>query len=172
MDNKIIRFYNQNRILFWTIILTVVAVIVLIHILNNFVAKNNQTTDAISILNTNSTKADTNYFVISERRINLQETEVIYNFLNYCNNGEVEKAYELLSSDCKEILYPSLNIFTKNYYNRIFNTKKLFRVQALIANGNYYTYQIDFTEDILETGKIDDSSIIDYYTIVENNRSI
>lgn len=32
-----------------------------------------------------------------------------------------------------------------------------------------YTYRIDFTEDMLATGKPAQTSIIDYYTIVKNN---
>ena len=43
MDNKILRFYNQNRYLVWTVILTIVGIIVLIQTLNNFIVQKNQT---------------------------------------------------------------------------------------------------------------------------------
>ncbi len=171
MDNKLIRFYNQNRMLFWTVILTIVAIIALIHILNNFAAaKKIKQTDTKTI--TYNKNADQNYAVISEKKINSETSNIINYFIQYCNNGKIEEAYALLSNDCKEILYPTIEQFTNRYYNKMFNTKKLFRAQAMVANNNWYTYQINFTEDILATGKIPDSSIIDYYTIINDNRRI
>lgn len=170
MDNKIIRFYNQNRMLFWTIVLTIIAVIVLIHILNNFAETKIQQTEA----NTNiyNQKTDPNYAIISQKNVNTAASNIINSFIEYCNDGKAENAYVLLSDDCKEVLYPTFEEFSKKYYDKIFNTKKLFKAQAMISNNGWYTYQINFTEDILATGKIPNSSIIDYYTIINNNRRV
>ena len=153
MDNKIIRFYNQNRYLFWAIVVTIVGIVGLIHALNHNIEKQNEKNVQISAnINNNvvkNTNIDENYTVISGKKLNYVTTNIIKSFIEYCNTGEVEKAYQLLSDDCKEILYPDLETFTKQYVNRIFNSKKLFACQAMITDAEYHTYQINFTEDML-----------------------
>ena len=171
MDNWIIRFYNQNRKLFWTVILTIIAVIALIQILNKFAEKKINLQGANRDITYNR-KKDPNYAIISENKVDSTASNVISFFINYCNNGRIQNAYDLLSDDCKEVLYPSLEKFIDSYYNKVFKTKKLYKVQALVTNENTYTFQIDFTEDILATGKIPSGSIIDYYTVVNNNRRL
>ena len=170
MDNKLIRFYNQNRMMFWTIILTIAAVIILIHVLNNFLSEQQSNNMSAQIEMENySIKTDKDYSVITGKKINSEISEIIDLFINYCNNGNVTEAYALLSNDCKNLLYPTIEKFKEDYYSKIFNTKKLFKAQAMFSNDGVYTYQISFTEDILATGKISGKSIIDNYTIVNND---
>lgn len=153
MDNKILRFYNQNRYLVWIIILTIVAIISLIYILNNFFAKRDSKSIIQNTETTSSKTQDKNYSVITGKKVESQIPNIINSFIEYCNNGNVEEAYKLLSDECKEVLYPNVESFRKNYYSKVFNTKKLFAYQALISDYSYYTYQINFTEDILATRK-------------------
>lgn len=165
--NKLIRFYNQNRHIVWVVILAVAAFIALIHILDDFayeqnIAKQDNKTP-------NNSSFNYNYSVITGQEVGNDSAEIIDNFIEYCNNGQVENAYELLSEECKTILYPSLEDFTKKYYNKIFNEKKSYIYQAWISGYNSDTYRIDFTEDMLATGKPAKTSIVDYYTIVKNN---
>ena len=81
---------------------------------------------------------DDSYSVITENRnnsnINKVNVNIIDNFIEYCNNGNVKEAYDLLSSDCKESKYPNVDIFTNNYYNKIFETSKTYTVQAWISD--------------------------------------
>ena len=154
MDNKILRFYNQNRYLVWTVILTIVGIIVLIQTLNNFIVQKNQTESQYN--NTEMTIAEEikqkeSHTVISGKDMKPEVTNVIDTFMYYCNNGKAEEAYNLLSEDCKNILYPTYEGFYKNYYLRIFNEKKTYKAQAYISNSNLYTYRMDFTEDIMAT---------------------
>ena len=167
MDNKLIRFYNQNRKLFWVIVITIIAVIVLIHVLNAFVkSKNEQERTQESITKIQSIEESNNYSVISNKQLDVGMSQEINEFIDCCNNGEIDNAYNLLSNDCKEILYPDVESFKNNYYNKIFSSKKLYAYQAMYIKDNLYTYKIDFTEDILQTGKPSKTSIVDYYTIV------
>ena len=171
--DKLIRMYNQNRYLFWIIILTIIAIITIVQILNNFVIQKKEaetTANEQNIVSTNSTsKIDSNYSVITEKKVQSNKTKIIDQFLDYCNNQEIEEAYELLSKECKQTLYPTLDDFTEKYYNRIFSNKKTYLCQAWIANDNIYIYKIDFTEDMLSTGNVPKSSIIDYYTVVDED---
>ena len=75
----------------------------------------------------------------------------------------------MLSDECKAILYPSVEDFREKYYNKIFSEKKSYIYQAWITQNDTYTYRINFTEDMLATGKPAKTSIVDYYTIVKNN---
>lgn len=49
---------------------------------------------------------------------------LIEQFLKYCINSQPEKAYDLLSSDCKKVLYPSEKLFEDLYYNGNFDKNK------------------------------------------------
>ena len=57
-DNKIIRFYNQNRLLVWVIIVTIIGVLALIYVLNSFLMKQNleQTINAEANINNTQQK--------------------------------------------------------------------------------------------------------------------
>lgn len=168
--NKLIRFYNQNRHIIWLVILSVTAIIALIQILDDFAYEKNNA-NKNSNINTykNDTPINNNFSVVTEEEIKSSVTKIIDKFIHYCNNGKVEEAYELLSYECKKVLYPSLEDFTKKYYNRIFTEKKMYVCQAWISEEDLYTYRINFTEDMLATGGSNKTSILDYYTVVEDN---
>lgn len=166
MDNVFIRFYNQNRQWFWVVIGTIVVGIVFIHILNSFVREKTEIEKSSVQTAEEKKQTEKNYSVISGEQLKADSSKIIDDFLNYCNLGRIEDAYNLLSKDCKEILYPSIESFTNNYYNKIFMNKKTYAYQAMVKNNNLYTYQINFIDDILETGKLSKTSIVDYYTIV------
>lgn len=97
------------------------------------------------------------------------QTNVIEQFLNKCNEQDIQEAYDLLSDDCKEKLYPSINNFIDGYYNKKFNEKKSYSYQ--LWSGN--TYKIELRQDILSTGVYSDSSYVeDYYTLSNGKLNI
>ena len=86
-----------------------------------------------------------------------------------CNEGNAETAYNLLSTDCKEEMFPNIEEFKNKYVNTIFNTKKTYDVQPWIAN-KYSIYKISIYPNALETGNINDNEEINsYYTVVKEN---
>lgn len=109
--NKFIRFYNQNRHIVWIIILSIAAFIAIIQILDNFAYKKNNANANINAINNNS--INYNYSIITEKEVNANVSEIIDEFIEKCNNGQVEDAYAMLSDECKIILYPSLEDFTR-----------------------------------------------------------
>ena len=96
-----------------------------------------------------------------------QETEigVIDNFINACNEKNLQGAYDLLTDECKEVMYPTLEDFEQAYYNQVFgNTRKNITVDNWIDN----IYKLDINEDFLSTGKYSkEDTIQDYITVEE-----
>ena len=126
-----------------------------------------------------SAPIDTNVYKPSETVIsgsNVEETDfkeennLVQEFVEYCNNGNIEEAYNLLTNECKEKIYPTLSSFKNGYYNVIFGgEEKEYNLQSWVNNGNYHTYRIRFLEDFITTGNYDDSvKYEDYITIVTN----
>ena len=163
--NFVVRWYNQNRRMIWIVSLTIVGVIALIQTLDNYY-KNNPSSST-SNYNKN------NYSVISEQRINentaQESVNLIDDFFEYCNDNQIEYAYSLLSEDCKEELYPTIDDFKTKYYNRIFTEKKSYDSMFWITNSNRNTYRIQIMKDLLSAGQKDLMPMEDYYTIVYEN---
>ena len=97
-----------------------------------------------------------------------RETDIINSFVNFCNNQELEKAYDLISEDCKKQIYSSIEIFEKAYYNDVFNGKEK---KCTIENWFNDTYKVRMIEDILSTGKNDELEKEDYITVVLENET-
>lgn len=167
--NKLIRLYNQNRRKFWTIIIVIIFVLGIIKTLD-YIAKvnnekasysNNNTTSTTTTMPQPNKSAISNTNVI-ESTYNKQNN-LVSDFVEYCNNKDLENAYNLLSTDCKEELFPSIKEFKENYYDNIFKTKKQYTIQ----NWTGAIYIIRYTEDMLSTGKINSNTAIqDYIKIV------
>lgn len=166
-----IRFYNKNRHAIWGTIIAIILIFGVINTLNNL-SKNN-TKDESSSTSSTTTYNKENYSIISQTEMKEEATnqykDIINKFIDYCNSGEIQKAYELLSNDCKEQEYSNVEKFEKNYFNKIFDEPKLCDLTAWITNGDKITYRIEFAEDILTTGNSQKLNIEDYYTIVKEN---
>ena len=74
-------------------------------------------------------------------------SQLIDTYINYCNSKEYQKAYDLLSQDCKNALYPTLDDFKKyiqNYSNvdktYIYNVRILDDIMATGLTGEDYLY--------------------------------
>lgn len=174
-----VRWYNQNRGRFWLIILIIFAVIFFIQIANNFYKQNSaKNTDSINtqsnfknkINNEINGQLESSKSLIEGSNVsndNLREhATVIDEFIKYCNNGNIEEAYNLLTDECKQEIFPSLDSFKNKYYNNVFTTYKTYSLQNWFNN----TYKVKLTEDALTTGKLSSNStyLQEYITIVKN----
>lgn len=178
---KIQRILNQNRISVIVSILIAVFIVVVIQIVNAMYAnKEKQEKEAKAANTTNTTTTqDIPYkneseTVISDTKV-AKDSGIVYGniiegFLNYCVNGKVEEAYNLLSQDCKDMYYKTLKDFKDTYYKDKFSEKRSYKFQSWIS-GPKTIYQIQLYEDMLSTGKATSKYILDYYTIVvEDNQ--
>lgn len=95
-----------------------------------------------------------------------KDTNLVNTFLEHCNNKEIEEAYSLLSDECKQESYPTIEMFKTNYYNTIFNRKREFNLQSWLTKSNYTVYRIRYTNNMLATGTYDENDVYqDYITL-------
>lgn len=171
--NKLIRLYNQNRKRFWTIVITIIAGYLLLRTINYSIKMENESNkNKISTSNVVSTIINPNKSAISDYEINesvyKSQNEIVSDFVEFCNGKDITSAYELLSDECKEELYPTVQDFKKYYYDNIFNTKRTYSLQ----NWTDSIYKIRYTEDIMTTGKVtDNSSFQDYIKIIMDGKN-
>ena len=168
---KLISLWNKNR---WKIIITVliiIFVIILIYTINSILSR----TQEKNYTNTNQIEdiSIPSESVISGGSVSEQVTEenieVIKKFVDYCNNGEYQNAYNLLTDDCKSELFQNKQIFINNYCNTVFSTDKIYSLELWYYSGDTYTYRITYRENnLLETGILNsDSNVEDYITVVK-----
>lgn len=171
--NSIIRFYNKNRHTIWITIVVIILMFGIIKTLNSSF-KNNTKDKSSSTNNSTTTYSNKNYSIISgtdvPKEVTDESTEIIDSFINFCNEKNINSAYNLLSKDCKETLYPTEEEFKNNYVDKIFTSYRLYDKRAWINTDSSYTYSIKITEDLLSTGgNKSDMGIQDYYTLVKEN---
>ena len=171
--NRFIRYFNQNRVRIIIAILIVAFIIILIQALN-YILRQSRT----DVNYENSVIEDTSRpseSVITGESLPEETTDnnmnIINQFVDYCNNRDYENAYNLLSQDCKDQLFKTVDEFISNYCNYIFTTNMTYNLELWNHTSNTYTYRIKYFENnLLATGNINSSSNVeDYITIVENN---
>lgn len=99
-----------------------------------------------------------------------QNNNAIDTFIKYCNNKQYENAYNMLTKECKEELFPTLTDFTEKYCNKIFTEEKVYNLRYEGSTSNSHTYNIRILKNPLSAGNYEEESTIeDYYTIVETD---
>ena len=118
------RYYYANKTKIWRGILIVAFVLVLIQVLNYFQGRKSNKTNNVSNTNmintiTNNTSLTTDKSALGTGIINETQLKnditIIDEFLNLCNNKKFEDAYKLVSTDCKNNLFTTYEIFKKTY---------------------------------------------------------
>lgn len=168
---NLIRFFNQNRKKIFWIILIIVFLFLLIQLLD-WIAQNKTNEEIIVVNNQTNNKANelvTDKSLVSGQTISSSylnlATDTINEFIDYCNNGELQKAYDMLTDECKEEMFSTIDSFKRIYYDGNFNGEKK---SCTIENWVGNTYRINLTGDILSTGNLKNSGTNqDYITIVE-----
>lgn len=176
MLSNIIGKYNRNRRKIWTAIIIIGFIIGLRFALTSYTGnKKIGSSDNTTTYFTDNSQNDYPFLndkIYENKNASKNSQEIsntIKTFIEYCNNRQVEEAYDMLSEDTKYNLYKSKTEFVKNYYITFFKTKKIYNMQAWITSGGYYTYKVEFDEDLLSTGGADSNKIEEYYTVVKEN---
>ena len=177
MFNKLRRYINQNRRKLLIIIGIIVVVILLIRVANDLVAQdservNNSGNEIISQEGKTSPNVLHTESIISGDRLSeetaTENQELIRNFIDACNDGNVDLAYSYLSSNKKKKMFSTVDEFRTKYYNPIFQTKKQYNIENWISSVEAYTYRVYYVDDILSSGTVTDN-IEDYITVVDEN---
>lgn len=170
---NIIRYWNQNRKKIIIILAIVAFIIILIMITNEYLknANYNESTADGKIMDVKKPNKSAITGETIPKEVVEKNSNLIENFINYCNNKEIEKAYNLLTDDCKSEFNNDIYEFRDNYFNNIFGTSKAYRLELWGNEAGYYTYKITYYEDnLLATGGQSlNNNIEDYITITRQN---
>ena len=175
--HNLIRIYNQNRIKIWIIVIGIIISITVIQNLNKSIRdENNKKNNKIieqqknTSIYKNESKSMVSGGTVSETKQD-EYGNLIEQFLKYCINSQPEKAYDLLSSDCKKVLYPSEKLFEDLYYNENFDKNKKYNFQSWSSSGRDI-YLVKVYDNMLTTGRDNTSNYLqDYFTIIKENDS-
>ena len=172
--HRLIRLYNQNREFIIAIAIIVALILIVIYTLNTLVAKQqgekrNEISNLVNSSNNDRTaihQSGTSSITGEQIENNEENQKTIKQFVEYCNEGEYELAYNMLTEECKEKIYPSLERFKTVYIDRIFYINRMFTLENWYSSGNYDTYFIRYTEDVLSTGNVNSyDNMSDYITV-------
>lgn len=171
---RLMRFYNQNRRQIIKIILVIVFLFALIQIVGRLqksknLAYKNSSKEFKNSLYSNEVVSDKS--AVSGEQVSVSklnsDTKLIDQFINACNNSDLEEAYNLLSDDCKKELYNNLEDFKNMYYATVF--KSGFK-NYTIENWVKDIYRVNYTDDVMSTGNYSgNSSYKDYITIIKDS---
>ncbi len=169
---KIIKFWNENRLAIIIVIIVIVFLLALIYVTNSIFAQMNannqsQTGSVNNNDNINGITGPAESLVTGEEIPveQVSKIDTLNQFISLCSENKVEEAYALLSDECKEQLYPTIDNFRQNYFNKTFaGQKKNVSVENWVSN----TYRIRVTDDFLSTGMYTtENAVQDYITIVK-----
>lgn len=173
--HNLIKFYYENRIRVWTIILAIIFIFVLIQLLNSFsrqqkIEKQSKNTEEETTSNVVSYDDESQTIMSGEEVPSLYKNDfgkLIDEFYTYCINHQPDEAYELLSVNMRNIKYKSIDIFKDLYYNNRFEGNKQYSFQSWSQSNDIYIYQVKIFDDMLSTGKNTEQEYSeDYITIV------
>ena len=163
------RFINQNLIAIGLAILGFIVIIIVLQILNEGAKENKVIAEVTNKVTDTTAQTVVSGSNVSEEKSKANQT-AIDTFIQYCNTGKIEEAYNLISQDCKNELYPTIEYFRELYWSPVFKTSKSYSIQSWITESGKYTYKVKLLEDMLATGKYDNTKIMeDYFTIINSD---
>lgn len=138
-------FIKKNQRIIFIVILVWFIVIAI----NMFLKYNKPEIEPITTYNPHQSIMDTG----TEVPTKLQQpiSELIDTYFNYCNTKQYEQAYNMLSQECKDTYFETLDDFI-SYIDYIFDEEKIYTIQNYSNDDGVYIYQIRIMEDILKTG--------------------
>lgn len=168
---KLWKYYNQNRIKVWSIILAIILGFALIKTLNinlkNKKVEDKETTSNVVSYN-NESKSMVNGGSVSNK-YSEDLGKFINQFFTHCIEHDPYTAYSMLSNDTKQLFYPTEELFERNYYQSKFAEDKQFSFQSWSSSNNIFIYQVKIFDNMLATGKTSDNYIEEYVTISNEN---
>jgi len=171
MFEPIIRFYENNKKAIIRTILICATVILVVQLLNLWAKNaNDRSNSSMKVQTYVETES-----IINNKKVNTaiatENKSIIKKFVDYCNNGDIEQAYNLISDDCKNVNFKTIEEFRSNYFDIVFKKSKTYTLDMWYTLGTSVTYKVDFKDNLLQTGGANVENYTDYITVVrgENN---
>lgn len=143
---KIRHWFRKNG----KIVLVVAVVVGIIFTINRYLI----THDTISVPNTTYTP---NVSVMDDSssapsKVQTTAETMIEKYVEYCNDGNYQKAFNMLSEDCQKYAFnDSVEDFADHVLIKMLTPKK-YSIQNYSNYKGYYIYEVKYIDDILETG--------------------
>lgn len=179
MFRKLRQYYYNNKNMIWIVIGMAIFIIVIIQLLNYIVKNRNEEILSNTNANANNIASNETYLpsttssIISDSNVSekdlKEDSDIIEEFVNYGNSNDVEGAYNLLSQDCKDEMFSTLDRFYNNYFQGVFSEKRAYDLETWDSTGNRTTYRIKYLNNVMATGTINEEFIEDYITVIEEN---
>lgn len=164
------RIIDRNGKLIAYIILIIIFVLFAIKSLNSYYEKDEErkkkemAENAIVKETSQSTK-------VPDKIVNNSIEDTMNSFVSYCNKREIQNAYKMLTQECKDAMFPTVEFFEKTYVNKIYNIKRTYELTKWSTEENKEIYLVSLYGDLLATGGVG-NSIQEYYTFVKGNNGI
>lgn len=143
---RILHFLKNNaKIIFIVVCIWAIVFFVNLYLKNHNLSEGLQTTyePHASVMDATST--------VPEKVSNTVE-QMLDQYVNFLLDGNVQSAYDMLSSECKKYSFDdSLDNFTTYAINKL-GTAKRYAIQDYSNDDNTYIYQVKYTDDFLATG--------------------
>lgn len=168
-DNKVVRKINQNlgTIIFAILVLVFVFIIAkAFNLIENVTLRNNNN-------KVNSQQEQVSYLTdaVIDNKTAASNKNILNEFIEACNNKDVNTAYNLLSDDCKQEFYKTEDIFSKYYIEKNFSIPRTYQIQAVATEDKTATYLLSLEEDIMVSGSVNDNNTVkDYITLTSDNK--
>ena len=168
--NNLFRKYNQNRKTIWAVIIIVAFFVILLQVIFGLIRSSKQkmwqqlaeeTNKQLQngqangvgqenqVQQTNTVPSNNSSSYIKEQYRKTAQN-IINQFAQYCNQNQIEEAYNMLTDDCKQVLFPTINDFKQNYVNQVFSEKRTAKVeQSMYEDG---IYRVTYAKDLLASG--------------------
>lgn len=176
MFNKLFRKYNQNIRTIWIVIIFVALFFILLQTIFSVIRSMRRTEQEQELNNyyqsqlnseTSNTEISNNEKPVeipNDVAITSSSESIINQFVKLCNENKLNEAYDTISQDCKEVLYPTINDFKNNYYDKIFNMPRSARVENSMYEGEIY--KVTYTADLLSNGGYSDETTFEDYIYI------
>ena len=152
---RLLRFLRQNQTEVLIILSVIAFAIFIIHTLNEFTGTEQDANKIFVEENQISEQTNTSNSSDKETKEKIIKNKiysVMDKFVKYCNQGDYESAYELLSDDCKKNLYTTANIFCNRYMKITFSEYLDYTMVLDKKDENSYSYKVTFKTDAMASG--------------------
>lgn len=143
---KLIRFIRKYKKIIGVAFLIWVVVVIINQYLKNYkppVIPETTYTPHVSVMNSNG----------AVPKVLQSEVErMLEEYIEACNDGNYQKAFQMLSDECKEYEFNNSILSYQDYVLTKMPNPKQYSIQNYSNNDGLYTYQIKYTDDFLATG--------------------
>lgn len=163
------RVIDKNYKLIWYIIAIIVFALFVIKISNFYYEQSEEKKKLEVSQGVSSNEDEIVQFTEKDYTTKSDSIELtMSSFVNYCNKRDLENAYKMLTDECKEAMYPTVEYFEKNYIDIVYKINRDYDLTKWSTDGDMITYLVKLYGNILATGKVDEYTE-EYITFVKDD---